>query len=67
MLNKLNNCQLAAVLVGGIGFGFALVQEDCRFPYVSSVLPTALIAYVRADDSKPRWDSDKKLEGKDKR
>ncbi|MBD2727552.1 hypothetical protein H6G96_14755 [Nostoc sp. FACHB-892] len=66
-MNKLNNRQLAAILVGGIGFGFAVVQEDCRFPYVQTVMPAALIAYVKGEDSKLPSDSDKKLEGKGKR
>ena len=66
-MNKLNNRQLAAILVGGIGFGFAVVQEDCRFPYVQTVMPAALIAYVRADDSKQPSDFEKKLDGKGKR
>ncbi|BDI16667.1 hypothetical protein ANSO36C_24690 [Nostoc cf. commune SO-36] len=65
-MNKLNNRQLAAILVGGIGFGFAIAQEDCRFPYVQTVMPTALIAYVKADDSKQPSDFEKKLEGKGK-
>jgi hypothetical protein len=57
---KLNNHQVGVFLVLGIGFFFALKDEECRVPYVQGVLPAALMACVQTDDTKPPSDSEKK-------
>ncbi|MFM2063862.1 MAG: hypothetical protein RLZZ507_3533 [Cyanobacteriota bacterium] len=67
-MRKLNNTKLVALLVGCIGLPFAVLDEECRSPYLEKVLPSVLITYVKKDDdSNPPSHSEKKVKDKEKR
>ncbi len=63
---KFNNLQFAAILVGSLGFGIAVVQKDCRRPYVQVLLPAALAAYTKSNDLSKSSDSEREAKDNSK-